>query len=528
MFDPDNKIPGGVDPAEAARLAAMSRQRAEEGRERVQGAAPCDECAGVGFSRDEILGCLKNNEIGDARIVTAIGRGRFVFDHSDSKAYRWGGNWELDRIHEIAGLVGEAVAVYAGEAKRQGFSLVEALGSGDKEAAGRGKAIRDALEKRISLLQSKQRLESVLKLATWGLGSLGIGGLEWDSRPDLLAVANGTLELETGRFRPSRREDYLRTVAPTEWHGQDAPRARWERFVLEIFGDDPELAGYFRRLVGYGLSGAVTEHILPVLWGTGRNGKGVAIETIGRVLGDLACPVQSEILLASSFVKAGGGPSSEILNLRGRRICWASETGEGQRLNAAKIKSLTGGDSLCGRAPYGKHEISFSPSHLLVLVTNFRPRADAGDRALWARIHLVPFGVAFVDNPEGPNEKPRDPHLSEKLAEEAPGILAWMLQGHLEWRERGLDPPAVVLAATSEYRADEDLIGQFIEERCWVQSLDQVKASNLYGAYKAWCEDMGHRPVSGNKFGRRLRERGFDAFKEGTIHYIGIRLKNDE
>lgn len=518
----------GIDQAEAASLDALSWHRAEEGRERAQVEAPSDEGAEVGFSRDEILQCLKDNEVGDARLVTALGRGRFVFDHSDGSAYQWRKNWELDRIKEVVGLIEEAVAVYVGEAKRQGLSMLEALQSGNKDAAGRFKALRDSLERRISLLQSKQRIESVLKLASWGLGSLGISGLEWDSKPDLLAVLNGTLELSTGRFRKSRLEDFLRTVCPTPWQGFDAPRARWEKFILEIFGDDSELAGYFQRLLGYGLSGSVTEHVLPVLWGAGRNGKGVCLETVARVLGPLACPIQSELLLASNFSKPGGGPASEILNLRGRRIVWSSETDEGRRLNSAKVKCLTGGDSLCGRAPYGREEVSFSPSHTLFLMTNFRPRADAGDRALWDRIHLLPFSVAFVDNPEGPKERPRDPHLSEKLAEETSGILAWMLKGHLEWRETGLAPPAAVRVATEGYRQDEDLIASFIEEKCWVQSLALVKAGNLYGAYKAWCEDMGHRPMSGNKFGRRLRDRGFDAVKDGTIHYIGIRLKNDE
>lgn len=526
VYDPEN-TPQGVDPAEAVRLADSSLQRVEEAQERFPNLAPHDESQGHCFSSDEILKALKANEVGDSDLMVALGHGRFCFDHSTGDSFLWRENWQMDRIKEVFGLLEEVVALYSGEARRQGLSMLNSLAAGDKEGAARYRTIRDALERRISQLQTKQRAEAVLKMATWGLGSMGISGLEWDTKPSLLAVQNGTIELETGRFRKSRREDYLRTVAPTPWQGPDAPRDRWEKFVLEIFGDDQELADYFRRLIGYGLSGAVVEHVLPVLWGTGRNGKGLALETIARVLGGLACPIQSELLLASTFSKASGGPSSEILNLRGRRIVWSSETDENRKLNAARIKSLTGGDSLCGRHPYGKHEINFVPSHLLMLLTNFKPKANSDDHALWARLHVIPFTVCFTDHPEGPNEKRRDPRLAEKLEAEAPGILAWAVRGYLEWKERGLDPPAVVRAATASYRQDEDLLGQFISERCIQGEKATVKGSNLYAAYKAWAEEMGLRPLSGTMFGKRMKDR-FDSVKHGVVSYLGIGLRNDE
>lgn len=88
-----------------------------------------------------------------------------------------------------------------------------------------------------------------------------------------------------------------------EWQGIDAPCPHWEHFVTEIMGDDPEMAAFLQRVFGYGVTGLAREHIFLVLFGRGRNGKGIMTEVIQTVLGEqnattaLAGPVQSEMLL---------------------------------------------------------------------------------------------------------------------------------------------------------------------------------------------------------------------------------------
>ena len=136
--------------------------------------------------------------------------------------------------------------------------------------------------------------------------------------------------------------------------------------------------------------------------------------------------------------------------LRGRRIAWASETNEGRRLDSGRVKLLTGGGFLVGRAPFGKREIAFPQSHTLFLLTNSKPHAPSEDYALWKRLKLLPFAVSFVDDPREPNERKADKGLVDKLKGEAPGVLAWLVRGCLEWQRRELDPPEIVQAATVE------------------------------------------------------------------------------
>jgi putative DNA primase/helicase len=230
------------------------------------------------------------------------------------------------------------------------------------------------------------------------------------------------------------------------------------------------------------------------------------------------------MLLLQSHGRQSGAPASDIMALRGRRLVWASETGEGRYLDAGKLKWLTGGDTLTGRVPYGKRQDTFSPTHTVILLTNHRPHAAASDHALWARIHLIPFSQSFVDDPTKPNEHKRDPSLLEKLAREASGILAWLVRGCLLWQKEGLRPPKAVLAATESYRMDEDLIGNFLSECCIVGENAETPAGKLYKAYQQWCAQMGHKSVSGTKFGMNLKDR-FDSYEDrrGTF-YRGLGL----
>ena len=320
--------------------------------------------------------------------------------------------------------------------------------------------------------------------------------------------------------------DYIKTFAPTPWLGLDAPAHLWVRFLQEIFDGDEQLVGYIQRLLGYAITGRTTELIFPIFHGPhGRNGKGTLLETVRHVLGELATPIEAEMLLVQNHHRQSGAPTSDIMALRGRRLVWASETGDGRHLDAGKGKWFTGGDTMTGRAPYGKRQVNFPPKHKVILLTNHKPHAPANDDALWARLHLIPFTLSFVDNPTKPNERQRNPSLPEDLKREAPGILAWLVRGCLEWQKEGLNPPQTVLTATEDYRTDEDLIGNFLSERCTFEKNAEVPAGKLYEAYQKWCAEMGHRPMSGTKFGLDLKER-IDSYSDrrGTF-YIGLKLR---
>ncbi|GAB4446314.1 MAG: hypothetical protein Kow0031_28980 [Anaerolineae bacterium] len=326
--------------------------------------------------------------------------------------------------------------------------------------------------------------------------------------------------MATGSFRPGRPADYIRVAAPVLWAGLDAPAPRWEQFLQEIFAGDVELINFIQRLLGYAITGQVTEHILPIFWGQGRNGKGTLIETIKYVLGDLAAPVSKSVLVG--YNRNPDAATPYLYALRSLRVAWVSEIREGVSLNDDQVKWLTGGDTITARQ-LNANPISFKPRHTLFLLTNPKPRANPDDYALWKRILLIPFTLSFVEAPNADNERRADPELPIKLKDESAGILAWLVKGSLEWRQSGLNPPPSVRLATQAYQMEEDDITLFIDECCLIKADAETRASEIYTAYRKWAEDCGLRPASQTTFGKRLGKRFKRRLSAGVI-YSGIGL----
>lgn len=494
--------------------------------ERAIFSSPVEHEPGTGgLPSDEIMKYLGRNQDGDAKLLARLLKNRFIFDHAAGRWYIFNGNfWQEDLTGEALQSVGEAVEIYESEYQRQAWLRLKAIKENNKHEEDTCKDNMTCLINRIKSLQSLKWKRDVLVLACSGKETLGITGMEWDKLKMEVVCTNGIVNLKDGTLRQGKPEDYVKTAAPTEWRGIDEPCPIWEQFLGDIFGGNSALITFIQRLFGYGITGLAILHIFVILWGIGRNGKGTLLETLRCVLGDYTMKTESEILLEQKYGRQAGAPNSAILSLRGRRIVWASETSDNGKLNASKVKELAGGDTLNAREVYGKHQIQFEPSHLLLLITNHKPIIPANDYAIWNRIHLIPFEWSFVDNPVARYEKKKDPYLSDKLKKEASGILAWIVRGCIAWQREGLNPPEIVMAATESYRKDEDLIGQFIDERLILGDTCKAKAGETYKAYKSWCEDNGLHSISPNRFGTEIKSR-FESYKDrnGTF-YVGVGL----
>jgi len=467
----------------------------------------------------EIIKALQANEDGDARLFWKLHDGRFVYDHSTRTWCEWSGHyWREDITAQAMAAIDDVVKLYEVEAKRQAWASTKEAKAGNDAAVKHHEALLKELNRRIKALQSALRKKNVQFLSTVGRG---LRGDEWDRLNMVLPCSNGCIDLRTGEHRPGQPEDYIKTVSPTPWDSLNTPCPTWEKFIYEILAGDQELIEYVQKLLGYGISGEANLHILAILWGSGRNGKGTLLETVKHVLGNLSYKTESELLLKQKVVRMTGTPNAGILALRGKRIVFASESDEGRGLSAARVKELTGGDTLNARPLYGRHHIEFCPRNLLMLLTNHKPHVPASDYALWPRLHLVPFPQAFVENPKGDYERQADTDLSAKLRQEASGILAWLVRGCLEYQRVGLKRPSLVVAATEEYQRGEDFLGRFIDEFCVLGSDQQVKAGEFYRAYHEWAEGNGSHFLNRTQFGLEMKRR-FDSYQKRHRFYIGV------
>lgn len=476
------------------------------------------------YSETALWSFLQANEYGDAQLFIHLFKDQYIYDHAEKQWYYWNDHyWRQDVINQITTKVDEVISIYGGEMLRQEWTAAKAKKAGNESEAESSETRAKAYRKRIELLQTLKRRETVVKMAAMGLTGLGTPGDKWDTQNFLLCCKNGVVNLKTGEFNPGEQSQMLKTASPTKWEGIDEPCPIFEKFMSDIFNDDIEIVNYIQKLFGYCITGDQSNHIVPIFWGIGRNGKSTLLETINHVLGAFSGPIESDTLLQQRFGKASGSASSDIMVLRGKRLVWASETDEGRSISGSKIKMLSGGDAITGRELY-KNNVTFPATHHAILMTNHKPHAQAGDYALWNRIRLIPFLVSFVNRPTKEFEKQADKHLIKKLKQESSGILAWLVRGYLKFQEEGFLTPQSIMVATNEYQKEEDLLGQFLEEKTYQDELAEVQASKLYSEYSTWSLDNGIKPMSGTRFGREMKKRYANHRYASAIFYNGIGL----
>lgn len=358
--------------------------------------------------------------------------------------------------------------------------------------------------------QSEPRIRAMVKLAA---PEVPIAPNELDSNPLLLCVENGVLDLRTAKLHDARRSDFITRAASVKFD-ESAQADRWAAFLEKVL-PDKDVRDYVQRAVGYAFTAETREQVLFMLYGTGANGKSTFVETLRALLADYAQAAPADFLLN----RRSDGIPNDVARLRGARFVSVVETDIGRHLSEAKVKQLTGGDTVSARFMRGEF-FDFKPVAKLFIATNHRPTIHGTDDAIWRRVHMIPFTVSIP--PES-----RDGSLGSTLLEELPGILNWALKGCLAWQKCGLMPPDAVLAATDQYRAEQDVLGDFIKEKCERDPTFSEPARTLYSAYHDWCRDSGEKALSKKGFGQQLEERGFLGNRTGRERLRrGIRLRD--
>ena len=339
---------------------------------------------------------------------------------------------------------------------------------------------------------------------------------QMDTDPWALNVLNGTIDLRNGQVRPHRREDLISRLAPVQFD-PDARFDLWDRFLTEAIPDEATRA-YVQRVAGVSLVGGLQDEDLMILiHGPGGTGKSTFREALMGALGDYTASVDLE-----TFKPRNGADSAseDLARLAGRRLVAVSEV-EGQKdASLALLKRATGGDTLQARFLYG-HTFEYVPQYTLWIVANERPSVSASDSGAWRRIREIPFEARFGEPDPSIRRQLRDPRTA------GAAILAWAVQGCLDWQRVGLgDIPRAVRDATTDYQLEMNPLADWLEER--TASVDEWTATKeLRADYEKWAEESNIRRTLGpKKFSQTLGvyftpERDSSGNKRG---FRGVRL----
>ena len=359
--------------------------------------------------------------------------------------------------------------------------------------------------------EHRARIDALRHLAE-ALPPFADAGRDWDANPNLLACSNGVVDLKTGIQRPGRQADRLTMTTGVSYDGT-ARCPRWITFLDEVFDGHRDLIDYMQRVIGYCLTGETSEQCWWLWYGSGANGKGTMIRALGAAFGDYATGTP----FATFLHQPQATLTNDLARLCGRRFVWAQEANQHSRLNEERIKTLTGGDEVTARFLH-KEFFTFRPTVKLVLAVNHKPVIQDDSFGMWRRVRVIPFTQQFRI----------DKTLETTLVAEAPGILAWAVQGANQWHADGLKSPGLVTAATHDYEADSDQLKEFLDTRCVIESDAEASFTDLYSEYTSWAESerlMPQDKLSRTKFGRILGERftkGRTA--SGRSKYVGIEI----
>lgn len=318
----------------------------------------------------------------------------------------------------------------------------------------------------------------------------------FDSDPDLLNVLNGVVHLPSGALIPHDPSQRLSRQCQVEYH-LDAIAPIWSRFLSDISLNDREWIDDLRRALGYSIGGRPKEELLFFLIGSGANGKSVLCNVITRILGPYVGHVPSNFFMTSK--RDGEAASPALASLPGARLVFANEVESGSHFSPQAIKVATSTDTIATRHNYGPL-FTFVPTHVPWVRGNHKPIITDNDEGVWRRVRLIPFDRHFT-------AEEKDTDLERKIMAESPGVLGWLVSGHLAYRKHGIRPSMRVQAASAAYRADSDVLGQWLDERVVEVMGAQWRQDEAYFDYRDWCANNGLSAMAKKSLTRSLQER---------------------
>ncbi|XUM21042.1 DNA primase family protein [Bradyrhizobium oligotrophicum S58] len=387
------------------------------------------------------------------------------------------------------------------------------------------------------LVDDKKMLLYSDKIAAWGrasessqrLGALSKRGAPYfsvgidklDSDRMKINVRNGTLVVRKAadedhvQFKPHDPADLITKLAPVDYDPAAAAPV-FAGFMARIQPLEP-MRAFLAQWFGLSLTGDVSEQKLAFFYGKGGNGKSVLIDAMSHVAGDYGETVPIETFLDQGKARNAGQATPDLAILPGVRFLRTSEPEKGAKLAEALIKLATGGEPIQARH-LNRDFFKFYPDFKLTMSGNYRPTISGADDGIWRRVRLIPFQVTI------PKDE-RDPHLIDKLKDEASGILNWMLDGLRVWLDKnGLQEPDEVVQATAEYRDASDPLGRFLASCVIASPGDRVQSSILHEVYEAWCKVSGEIAWKNRGLSLAMAERGFKSKQSNVMWWLDIKL----
>lgn len=238
------------------------------------------------------------------------------------------------------------------------------------------------------------------------------------------------------------------------------------------------------------------------------NGKSFFFEFAKSILGP-KYGIKMELAFLVDKRKKSGGPDPSLMALEHGRLAHYSETEQNEELNTARMKEITGQESLAGRNLFEAQK-NFRPCCHHLITCNHHLSIRTTDHGTWRRIKTYKFKIVFGLNPDPNNkyERKSDPKVAEEYATDArykEAFLSIIVEYYkkLQSKYNGniLNIPCETIAKeTDEYRHNEDIISKFIDSRAVVSTNNTTSILDVVEIYKIWyIDNVGNNMTQNNQ-----------------------------
>jgi P4 family phage/plasmid primase-like protien len=363
-----------------------------------------------------------------------------------------------------------------------------------------------------------------------------------DSNINLIGTANGVIDVyspttvvaedgtKTVKYgvvhRQGKANDFVRhqmghMTAPlldpipyVQYNPSDPVNAEIDDFFLKVF-PRPDLRAYMWRLLSSHLRRKNEETGFYIWSGVGGNGKSVLVSLMRMVMGDYATPLKTTAVTRKKADSGAANP--DLVVLENKAFIFLQEPDEGEMLNTAIIKQLSGGDPIEVRGLY-EEQRSFVVGGKLHMMCNSLPNIKSMDHGTWRRIRVIKFEAEFKPpgHPEinpAKNIHPKDPTLETRIVNWREQFFARLVHVYQnEYLVHGMEPvPAIVSEASDKYRESFDAFSRFITERVRSNSSTvdaETPQMATWKAYQAWHAEYSPGPrLSQNEFFNAMTKR---------------------
>lgn len=327
---------------------------------------------------------------------------------------------------------------------------------------------------------------------------------QWDADPEIVVCKNGTLHIPSGQLRAHSQSDYVTGGLAFDYDVM-AEAPTWSYYLHTTING---VSNFLQEFSGYCLTTDTRYEVAVWLYGQPGTGKSTFIEGIRTMLGGKVGNLGLTDIERSRF---------GLSDLPNKTLLVSTEQPAIFMQASNILNSIISGESVTVDRKF-RDAITITPRAKILWAMNELPRVPDASNGLFRRVKVVMFGSLPCA---------KDPAIKENIKREGSGILNWALSGLARLQANGgFDFPAEVIDATDYFKQVNDIPFLFVEECCVRETQAKIRGSELYGAYRTWCSDNGHRAQSSTSLAEDWQRLGFIKVhtKTGSF-WEGIRLK---